>query len=325
MVINKNGTFGGAPGYARGNVLRTSPQFKDTAMVYMLPPSDHASQILPSDKMCKDSQRTQHQTQGSPRLQASPGDAIALRYQENGHVTLPQNSPGKPQNRGTIYVYGTTEPKDDESFLSVHKAWNQNGTGGDKRGVLLSVQNFDDGRCYQVNGGQISKERQQKYPHQADQLMGTELWCQQDIALPSNVSAGKPYTLYWVWDWPTLLPGNKQKPQTYTTCMDVDVTQKQRSNSLMDSSSSGYVNDQSLNSAAIPSQFEGLSSTNGPTGAGATQAPGTGASPSEATTSMAANGPQNQPQSVETSTFQTMVKTSDAPAKVCTPRPTAAH
>jgi hypothetical protein len=258
MVIAPNGTFVGSPGYPRGNVLRTDPAFNDKTMTNLIPPDGRAnlSQILPSDRLCKGTQRKQSQTDGSPRLQASPGAAIALRFQENGHVTLPQNQPGKPRNRGTVYVYGTTEPKNDERLLDVHNVWNKEGTGGDGRGVLLSTQNFDDGRCYQINSGQISEHRQATYQHEANQLMGADLWCQQDIALPSEAPTGKPYTLYWVWDWPTApgvdpsLPNGKQ--EIYTTCIDVDVIDGPPTHVRIPAN---YVEDQSLNNAAIPSQF----------------------------------------------------------------------
>lgn len=261
MVIAPNGTFVGSPGYPRGNFLRTSSGFNDDKMSYLIPPNGRENQsvVLPTDKMCKETQRKQEQTDGSPRLQASPGDAIALRFQENGHVTLPHNQPGKPENRGTVYVYGTTDPKDDENLLDVHEVWNKEGTGGDKRGVLLSVQNFDDGRCYQVNDGQISENRQAKFPHVANQLMGADMWCQQDIALPSDAPSGKPYTLYWVWDWPTVpgkdpsLPNGKK--EIYTTCIDVDVVSQPKVNMQV---KAGYIQDQPLDNAAIPSQFAEL-------------------------------------------------------------------
>jgi len=90
----------------------------------------------------------------------------------------------------------------------------------------LSTQNFDDGQCYQVNGGSISQQRQQEFKHDFDSLMGADLWCQQDIEIPSTAPSGQPYTLYWVWDWPTL-PGTSGFPdgkqEIYTTCMDVDI------------------------------------------------------------------------------------------------------
>ncbi|PYH49100.1 uncharacterized protein BP01DRAFT_353425 [Aspergillus saccharolyticus JOP 1030-1] len=267
-VIAPNGTFVGAPGYPRGNVQRTVAGFSDVEMTYLIPPDGRAnqSQILPTDKMCKDTQELYNQTEGNPRLQASPGAAIALRFQENGHVTLPQTQPGKPPNRGTVYVYGTTEPKADEKFLDIHRVWNRDGTGGDRRGVLLSEQNFDDGRCYQINSGNISEHRQVEFPHVADQTMGADLWCQQDIALPANAPSGKPYTLYWVWDWPTAphvtaaLPNGKQ--EIYTTCIDVDVVENaDLTHTYVKAGAAGYVEDQSLDRAAIPSQFAEIMDT----------------------------------------------------------------
>lgn len=261
-VIASNGTFVGPPGYPRGNVLRTASDFSDTKMTYLIPPSPRANVtlVLPTDKLCKDTQQEQTQTAASARLQASAGDAIALRYQENGHVTLPWNQPGKPANRGTVYVYGTTKPKVGEKILDVHGVWTSDGTGGDGRGVLLSKQNFDDGRCYQVNSGNISQARQQEYAHQANQLMGADMWCQQDIKLPSTVPTGRLYTLYWVWDWPTH-PGIDPtyphgKTEIYTTCMDVHVvaSASQENGDTQDK----YVTGQDLNKAAIPSEFANL-------------------------------------------------------------------
>lgn len=259
-VIAQNGTFVGTPGYPRGNYLRTTSGYSDTTMTYLIPPNSRANvtQILPTDKLCKETQQEQHQSDGSPRLEASAGAAIALRFQENGHVTLPQNQPGKPANRGSVYVYGTTQPKTGEKLLDVHGVWTSDGTGGDGRGVLLSKQNFDDGRCYQVNSGQISESRQAKYTHTANQLMGADLWCQQDIQLPSSTPSGKPYTLYWVWDWPTAAGVDPTYPngkaEIYTTCMDVDVVTKVNKQAINDN----YDTDQDLNNAAIPMQFDAL-------------------------------------------------------------------
>ena len=262
-VIAPNGTMIGAPGYARGNVQRSNPGFGDPTMVNLLPPggSRPVNDILPTDLMCKSTQTTANQTDGSPSLQAAPGSGIALRYQENGHVTLPQNQPGKPDNRGTVYVYGTTQPSSSDTLLGIHRQWNAAGTGGDGRGVLLSTQNFDDGQCYQVNGGAISTQRQAEFSHTANQLMGANLWCQQDIALPASVTSGT-YTLYWVWDWPTMpgtagFPDGKQ--EIYTTCMDVDIT-----NSGSDAAESfskataNFETGQDLNSAGISSQVQDI-------------------------------------------------------------------
>lgn len=315
MVIDSNGTFVGAPGYARGNVLRTAPEFSDPTMTYLIPPNGRAngSQILPTDRLCKETQRIHNQTEGSPRLQANPGAAIALRFQENGHVTLPWNQPGKPKNRGTVYVYGTTQPRDNETLLAVHKVWNQDGTGGDKRGVLLSVQNFDDGRCYQINHGNISESRQTEFQHEPDKLMGADLWCQQDIALPLDIQTGKPYTLYWVWDWPTaphVDPGLPYgKPEIYTTCIDVDVVERPTTYAHV----SGYINNQSLNNAAIPSQFAQLFRPGSNFSAPAANLSAPSTTPSAVPTTTA-----NSFQPIQATTFVTLTKTIFSGPSVCT-------
>ncbi|KAJ9664141.1 hypothetical protein H2198_000359 [Neophaeococcomyces mojaviensis] len=260
MAIAPNGTFVGQPGFPRGNVMRGTPGFGDPAMVNLIPGNGRViNDIRPTDLMCKDSQTTQTQTSGSPRLQAQAGANVALRYQENGHVSLPQNQPGKPDNRGTLYVYGTTQPSTDDKFLSIHRVWNAQGTGGDGRGVLLSTQNFDDSQCYQVNGGTISQQRQKTFSHTASQLMGGDLWCQQDIKIPDTAPSGKPYTLYWVWDWPTMpgtagFPNGKQ--EIYTTCMDVDVVAGTGAQNKAVANS--FVKGQDLNNAAIAAQLNDI-------------------------------------------------------------------
>jgi hypothetical protein len=253
-VIASNGTFTGAPGYARGNVLRTSPEFSDPQMTNLIPPDGRSTgtEILPTDLMCKSSQTIGNQTSGSPALIANAGDMVALRYQENGHVTLPQNQPGKPANRGTIFIYGTTQPSNSDTLLGIHNVWTVDGKGGDGRGVLLATRNFDDGQCYQINSGSISEARQKEFPHQADSLMGANLWCQSDVTLPASISSST-YTLYWVWDWPTA-PGTVGFPdgknETYTTCMDISISRGSRSPQVI-----GFAKNQDLNSAAIESEL----------------------------------------------------------------------
>ncbi|BCS24136.1 uncharacterized protein APUU_40580A [Aspergillus puulaauensis] len=289
MVIAPNGTFVGSPGYPRGYVPRSDPSFNDGSMTYILP-RDGGTKVTESDSLCSETQRKQDQTDGYPRLQASAGAAVALRFQENGHVTLPDTQQGKPKNRGTIYVYGTAEPKQDEKLLGVHNVWTADGTGGDGRGVLLGKRNYDDGRCYQVNGGEISETRQKDYPHDADQYMGGDLWCQADIGIPSSAPSGKPYTLYWVWDWPTEagvdpgLPDGKQ--EMYTTCMDVDVGEADNTLSRT-GQNVNYDHDQSLNGAAIPEQFKAIFNSE----SGESTAAGTSTSHSEVPSSSTTTAP----------------------------------
>ncbi|KAL8731899.1 MAG: hypothetical protein Q9181_004150 [Wetmoreana brouardii] len=266
-VIASNGTFVGEPGYPRAFAKRGPGVNPDKEMVHLLPPNGRSTgnQILDSDPICMPSQQQPKQSDGSPMLKAAPGDMVALRYQENGHVTLPQNQPGKPSNRGTVYIYGTTQPSPDDKFLSIHKVWNPDGTGGDKRGKLLATESFDDGQCYQVNGGQISTQRQGQFKHKADPIMGQELWCQNNFKIPKDAPSGKPYTVYWVWDWDTA-PGTAGQPkglqEKYTTCMDISVSQTQ-GNAQSHANLPGsvrYAEGQDLNSAAIPNYIQQLGS-----------------------------------------------------------------
>jgi len=292
MVINpKDNSLVGTPGYARNNTLQTAPGFTDLDMVHILPsdgapaleqralnrrqaasPTANSSvppmnpitsvdtmNIKSTDPMCKKTQQAPFQSADSPMLAAAPGDLVALLYQENGHVTLPQNQPGKQPNRGNLYVYGTTQPKSPENFLDVFQQWTADGTGGDKRGKLLANGSYDDGRCYQVNNGEISIRRQKDFPKASDPLMGANLWCQIDVPIPTDAPNGRPYTLYWVWTWPTepgVDPGlPKGKAEIYTTCMDVDVKGSKASRSLEARADPGPAD---IGNMAIPAQVKEL-------------------------------------------------------------------
>jgi hypothetical protein len=65
-----------------------------------------------------------------------PGQII-LRFQENGHITLPWNQLGKLSS-GTVSVYATSQPSPNDMFTAIHNVWTSDGTGGDKRGYLIA-------------------------------------------------------------------------------------------------------------------------------------------------------------------------------------------
>jgi hypothetical protein len=212
MRVATNGTLVGKEGYPRGFIPRNSPAFQDEYYTYLIPPNGRAKIIQDDDKIAHPQQRVSNYTEPFKPLTAAPGDLIALQYQENGHTTLPGNQPNKTLNRGTVYIYGTPELSSDANLLDIHYKWNTAGTGGDGKGILLATRNFDDGRCYQINGQAISQDRQAKFPKKAEPPMDNVLWCQNDVALPPNLSVGKPYTLIWVWDWPTMDRANVPYP-----------------------------------------------------------------------------------------------------------------
>ncbi|OBT73214.1 hypothetical protein VF21_08699 [Pseudogymnoascus sp. 05NY08] len=300
-LINPNGTFTPDLGYPRGMVARSSPLFSDTALTHLLPPNGRSPhKILSSDPMCMVSQSVPGlNTPGLPRLTAGAGDHVALRYQENGHVTIPETNPGKPKNRGTVYIYGTEDPLVTDKFMDIHNVWTADGKGGDGRGVLLATRNFDDGQCYQVNSHPISLERQKQFPKKADAEMGINLWCQSDIKLPANIDS-KRYTLYWVWDWPTAaINGAAAMPETYTSCMDVDISSSSSTGaSAKLTSSKGsveYIKGQDINNAAIEGEMQeqflvSVDGTSGNSNSGESNAKSTAATPSKSSVAAPVGG-----------------------------------
>lgn len=269
-------------GYQRGFVGRGDPGFKGDISddLRQLPPNGRAegAVILKTDTLCSPQQSTSNYSAKYPMLTTAPGDFLALRHEENGHVTLPQTQQNKPRNRGTIYIYGTDQARPNDTLLAVHNVWNTKGTGGDKRGRLLATRNFDDGQCYQDNSGAISKSRQKQFSKVAANPEGADLWCQSDIQLPSDITTGANYTLYWVWDWPTLSKANAMigdegvnvtKPEIYTSCMDlkiVDPCSEELGDTKSTACSSGktklniansFDKSQSYGAAAVPQELTG--------------------------------------------------------------------
>ncbi|KAM3514013.1 hypothetical protein MY11210_002330 [Beauveria gryllotalpidicola] len=202
--VDENGAMVGQTGYPRGWIPRTStnPPFTDDVAQWLLPLKGQSA--YSGDEILNKHQKTDNNP-ALPMLQAAPGDKIALLHLENGHVSLPQNQPKKPRNRGTVFLYGTTQPAKDERLFDVHLVWNRAGTGGNKRGKLLATRNYDDGQCYQTNPQEISTARAKKLAPEGA-VHERELRCQSDVQLPDDLKPGDVYTIYWYWDWPDLDP-----------------------------------------------------------------------------------------------------------------------
>lgn len=248
--LHSNGTMFGNAGFMRNAISRLDPAFNDLRQQYLLPPPGRDANlgILPDDLICKDTQQAGNYNDGRPQLKARPGEFIALQYQENGHVTLPEATPQKVNN-GTVSVYGTSFPSDNDRLLSIHHVWNTEGTGGDRRGILLATGPFDDFRCYQINDGPISLDRQERYRKAPMDPQGADLWCQQDFRLPLDVRDN--YTVYWVWEWPSAPTAVFPQGQVeiYTSCMDIQVLP-----GIQDEAVS-YVQGQDLNLAGVEEQM----------------------------------------------------------------------
>ena len=239
--IDAKGNYVGEWGYPRGYCAKGDTCDPGIENNHLLPdPTTEMPALFISDKsvLCKASQQKAEQLDAAkyPRLKAVPGMHIALRYSENGHVSL-NGTPSEDTNKwkaskgGTVFIYGTTNPKEDEKLVNVLK-WTEDGTGGNGQGVLLGTNDFDDGRCYESNNSPIAKARAAANPSYALGQTGQgngmfSIPCESNIVFPKTAAAGKPYTLYWVWQWntpPNLDPGRPLgKDEYYTTCMDVDV------------------------------------------------------------------------------------------------------
>lgn len=235
QVIGSNGSYIGDRGFSRGYMARTDPGFNGDSDLWMLPSLDARnpdesvrSRINGSDLLCHPSQRSSNYSNPAyPKLKATPGGHVAMKYLENGHVTLPWTLTGKPKNGGTVLVFGTTNPRAEEKIVDVMQ-WTKDGSGGDGRGFLMGAMDYDDGECHQLNTCWMSGERQILYPNRVpDQPdSSVERWCESDIQIPAYVSTG-PLTAYWIWDWGTeagkdcLAPDGKD--QYYTNCADFDI------------------------------------------------------------------------------------------------------
>lgn len=188
--------FIGAPGYPRGgNYRRLAAEgaSNDEKQTYRLP----SDGIYTGDEILNSGPIAPNRPDET--LEAFPGDYIALLHTENGHVTEKQE--GRPLNGGTVYLYGTSEPKDEEKLFDVHLVWNKDGTGGDGRGRLLGTRNYDDSQCYEGNAAkQFAVERSAA----VHGLASESLPCQSDIQLPEDLKPGTNYTVYWYWEYPNL-------------------------------------------------------------------------------------------------------------------------
>ena len=117
-IIAPNGTFVGTSGFPRAYAPRVQGVYLNDNLYELPQASTPGNAFLPTDLICKPGYHTiGNQTAGYPVLNASPGDYIAIRYAENGHVTNPQQQAGKPLGSGTVFVYGTANPFNNDTYL----------------------------------------------------------------------------------------------------------------------------------------------------------------------------------------------------------------
>ncbi|KHN96771.1 uncharacterized protein MAM_05327 [Metarhizium album ARSEF 1941] len=307
-VIAPNGTMIGLLGYPRGYQPRSDAGWNDKIPQWLLPKP--GSPAYSGDEVINKfpyEDKPKH-----PLLEAAPGDHIALVHFENGHVTLPQNQANKPKNRGTIYLYGTAQPKEKEKLFDVHLLWNRDGTGGDKRGTLLATRNYDDGQCFQPNTADITNQRVAKFKDNGA-TNSQELPCHSDLKLPDDLKPGSVYTIYWYWDWPTLNPSKIDMDKTtdglypwagsfmrgdkvpngwtmeaighnesYASVIDIKVVEKPKAFAGKDAGKEAWVPKQNIYSMGVQDQMANNFQVDVGGGAAAATNSGTGSAPASA-------------------------------------------
>ncbi|CCC08504.1 hypothetical protein SMACR_05749 [Sordaria macrospora] len=223
--IAPNGTFVGSLGYPRKWIF--DDKNKDQRNEYQVNAQGIQVELAPIVKQEKLAFTPETYSPGfMPMLNAAPGDWVAIKYNENGHVSLPETLTDKikPINRGTIYLYGTNiNDLTDVKFGDVHGKWTPDGTGGNKKGRLLATRHYDDGQCYEFYNDVtrdpegIKGFRNTTFPVPA-QGPSSKLMCQSDIKLPDDIPIGQVYTILWVWDWPLMKErGVAVAPPTFPT------------------------------------------------------------------------------------------------------------
>jgi hypothetical protein len=150
-----------------------------------------------------------------------------MKYLENGHVTQPFIPAGKPAGSGTVFIFGTYEPSATETLVNV-LSWTKDGKGGNGKGWLMAAQNYDDGRCHQLNQAPISINRQMtdgNHPP-GQPTVQLEQVCEANLLVPADAPIGKTLTTYFVWDWGTGMQTEGAmcgKDEYYTTCSDFKI------------------------------------------------------------------------------------------------------
>ncbi|KAF1816503.1 hypothetical protein P152DRAFT_446151 [Eremomyces bilateralis CBS 781.70] len=267
QVIN-NGVYVGDLGFARSWGMPMDDR------KYQIPGAGaNRPNLAPEDLLCGPNERASVQ-QGSnnPRLQASPGDFVALKYRENGHTTTNY----EPLKVGTLFLYATENPKEDQKLMDALD-WTKDGSLDEGR--LLNEQPFDDGRCYEHNPGSTANaQRAGKFPN--DNQGASWLWCESDIQVPTETATGQPLTVYWVWNF----TAPNGAAEWYTSCLDFDIVDKPEVQRTANATPQPAQPLQDTNTKALANYIERAGGTEAPAN---TAAPSASSTPSTPSTSAA--------------------------------------
>lgn len=166
--------------------------------------------------VCRSSQQNPIST--DKRLKAYAGNIVQGTYTENGHVTKIGPPHDDRITAGQIYWFGTTNPETSKMPIAEIIKWNEEGTGGNGKGRLITVTAYDDGLCAEPNETALSAER-----HKAANVPQSEMIpCRSQFGVPKDVKPGL-YHIYWVWDFSK--PNKPGHVEWYTSCLDLEIVE----------------------------------------------------------------------------------------------------
>ncbi|KAF2669479.1 hypothetical protein BT63DRAFT_261891 [Microthyrium microscopicum] len=219
-VIGDDGNYTGAPGYSRFFQPRSADTSLMTTKLVPNPLIVDQSKAPPlvqnNIAVCSSGQSTPGQVSPQwPSLIAQPGDYVAMRYTENGHVTAPLPA-DRPPGAGLVFVYATTNNTNNPLFYDI-VLWTANNTL--EQGRLLAINNYDDLRCYQLPARGLAAGRDKITPASGV----SDVACETNFQVPKDATAGTNLTLFWVWQWPQIVSPTAGQDEIYTTCLDMTV------------------------------------------------------------------------------------------------------
>ena len=194
------------------------------SITYLLPPNTHDNNILLSTNLIyKDSQLQPNQTVGSLILFTHPSSTLLLIYQENGYVTLFNQTLGKIFFRN-VFVYRMDQSLLLDTLEGIYNIQTPDSSSGNTKRCFLKEALFNDGTCYQINSSpELYRWRVLLQQHHKS-FKGNDLWYKIEVTFSKGLVRGSLYILYQVWNWPTVvnppvLP--KGKIEIYTTCINI--------------------------------------------------------------------------------------------------------
>ena len=162
----------------------------------------------------------------APRLNATPGDRIAILYAKNGHVTNPRQTK-RPFHSGNVNVYGTLfDAKNLAPTTSSIPGTRRTKCGNKQQGRLLGLHFYDDLRYYEDQGGNELDKESKFNTTRREQFDFDSLSCQTAFKLSEDLPSTGIHTVVGVWDWPQIGANGNLQTEIYTSCDEIQLRKR---------------------------------------------------------------------------------------------------